>query len=146
MFHYAALYNSVNMKITHRSIHVMESFSAVKKEVTNLKGSHAKIIIEWWKENRNIGTMWSHSSVKAHRIPYTFHFICINAIFTLMVPILNQLWFLMTPSSASGSWIISTWVHETTSHRNEEVESGARLLTFKPELCYLLNIPHWKVT
>ena len=46
MFHYAALYNSVNMKITHRSIHVMESFSAVKKEVTNLKGSHAKIIIE----------------------------------------------------------------------------------------------------
>ena len=40
MFHYTALYNSVNMKITHMSIHVMESYSAVKKQVTKLKGSH----------------------------------------------------------------------------------------------------------
>lgn len=40
MFHYTALYNSVNMKIAHMSIHVMESYSAVKKEVTKLKGSH----------------------------------------------------------------------------------------------------------
>lgn len=54
MFHYTALYNSVNMEIAHMSIHVMKSYSAVKKEVTKLKESHAKIIVEWWKENRNI--------------------------------------------------------------------------------------------
>lgn len=46
MFHYTALYKSVNMEIAHMSIHVMKSYSAVKKEVTKLKESHAKIIVE----------------------------------------------------------------------------------------------------
>lgn len=45
MFHYLTLYNSVNMEIAHMSIHVMKSYSAVKKEVTKLKESHAKLLL-----------------------------------------------------------------------------------------------------
>lgn len=44
MFHYRAVYDHVNLKITYIFIYVMEYYAALNKKVKKLKGLHAKII------------------------------------------------------------------------------------------------------